>query len=91
MEERWIAGYHPVPHGRLLGLGYSSVTGPAFCFVSDWRTCFPCSSPGLFPAATAIAAARPAASPIAIAVAVTADPPLPIYVSEEVLNDVLGE
>jgi uncharacterized protein len=27
----------------------------------------------------------------AIAVAVTADPPLPIYVSEEVLNDVLGE
>jgi hypothetical protein len=26
----------------------------------------------------------------AIAVAVTADPPLPIYVSEEVLNDVLG-
>ena len=27
----------------------------------------------------------------AIAVAVTCDPPLPIYVSEEVLNDVLGE
>lgn len=27
----------------------------------------------------------------AIAVAVTADPPLPIYVAEEVLNDVLGE
>lgn len=27
----------------------------------------------------------------AIAVAVTADPALPIYVSEEVLNDVLGE
>ncbi len=27
----------------------------------------------------------------AIAVAVTTDPPLPIYVSEEVLNDVLGE
>src|SRR3954471_13800418 len=27
----------------------------------------------------------------AIAVAVTCDPPLPIYVSEEVLNEVLGE
>jgi len=27
----------------------------------------------------------------AIAVAMTCDPPLPIYVSEEVLNDVLGE
>jgi uncharacterized protein len=27
----------------------------------------------------------------AIAVAVTADPPLPIYVSEDVLSDVLGE
>jgi len=27
----------------------------------------------------------------AIAVAVTCDPPLPIYVAEEVLNDVLGE
>ena len=27
----------------------------------------------------------------AIAVAVTCDPPLPIYVSEEVLNDVLGD
>jgi len=27
----------------------------------------------------------------AIAVAVTCDPPLPIYVSEDVLNDVLGE
>jgi uncharacterized protein len=27
----------------------------------------------------------------AIAVAVTCDPALPIYVSEEVLNDVLGE
>jgi uncharacterized protein len=27
----------------------------------------------------------------AIAVAVTTDPPLPIYVAEEVLNDVLGE
>lgn len=27
----------------------------------------------------------------AIAVAVTCDPPLPIYVSEEVLNDVLGQ
>ena len=27
----------------------------------------------------------------AIAVAVTCDPPLPIYVTEEVLNDVLGE
>jgi uncharacterized protein len=27
----------------------------------------------------------------AIAVAVTCDPVLPIYVSEEVLNDVLGE
>ena len=27
----------------------------------------------------------------AIAVAVTCDPQLPIYVSEEVLNDVLGE
>ena len=27
----------------------------------------------------------------AIAVAVTCDPPLPIYVNEEVLNDVLGE
>jgi uncharacterized protein len=26
----------------------------------------------------------------AIAVAVTCDPPLPIYVSEDVLNDVLG-
>ena len=27
----------------------------------------------------------------AIAVAVTCDPPLPIYVAEDVLNDVLGE
>ena len=27
----------------------------------------------------------------AIAVAVTCDPPLPIYVNEDVLNDVLGE
>jgi hypothetical protein len=27
----------------------------------------------------------------AIAIAVTCDPPLPIYVSEDVLNDVLGE
>ena len=27
----------------------------------------------------------------AIAIAVTTDPPLPIYVNEEVLNDVLGE
>jgi uncharacterized protein len=27
----------------------------------------------------------------AIAVAVTCDPPLPIYVSEDVLNDVMGE
>ena len=27
----------------------------------------------------------------AIAVAVTCKPPLPIYVNEEVLNDVLGE